>query len=113
LEKMSAKQRRISKAGVAGLVLALWFVLEVLAVSPQAHHWLHNDSGAPNHQCFLVQLNKGSLLSEFQSSPAPMPSSGDFVQGLASESCLFPSFDFRISPSRAPPFLSSSTAVVG
>jgi hypothetical protein len=110
---MNAKQRRMRITGAAGLMLALWFALEILAVSPQLHQWLHKDSDTPNHQCFLVQLNKGSLLEASLSSPMQPPLWNGIQHCSLKQACFFPSFAYRVSPSRAPPFISSCTAVVG
>jgi hypothetical protein len=110
---LSASLHGWSKTGLAGLMLALWIGLEVLAVSPQLHRWFHNDSGAPEHQCFIVQLNKGSLVMPVEGWFVEAPANSSFLQPLAELVIFYPSFDYRVSDSRAPPAISSSTAVVG
>lgn len=110
---MAAKQRGVSKAGMAGLMLALWIAMEMLAVSPQLHHWVHNDSAAPNHQCCIAQLSKGSLVLALQQPTVVISEWVGLIQPCGEPAGICTAFDYRISPSRAPPLPSSSIAVVG
>src|ERR1043166_2614561 len=106
-------QRRIARAVAAGLMLALWFVTSAVAVSPPLHHWLHNGSNAPTHECLFTQLNKGSLLASVGCVAVTAPSPSCEHQPCWAESQHFPVSDPRVSPSRAPPAVSSSSTVVG
>lgn len=62
-------ERRIRSAGprgpaiffrtVAASCSVLVLALAVLAVCPEAHHWLHHDSDEPNHECAIVVFAHG------------------------------------------------------
>ena len=84
-------------------LLVLWTFLCLLSVSPQLHRWFHADAQSPGHQCVAVQLQKHQAL--FTPAPAPcVEAAAPLVRRLpfplAQE---FASFDYRLSPSRAPP----------
>ena len=109
----SPKQRRVGRVIVAGLMLSLWLGLNLLALSPQLHHWLHKDSQSLTHHCVITQLDKGPMLAGLAEVPAiALPS---FVFGLL---CLpdaggFSLTDYRLPPGRAPPFRCFSQTVAG
>ena len=110
---MTALQRQTTKAAIAGLMLAFWFGLNALAVSPQLHHWLHKDSTEPQHQCFIAQLNKGFLLQAFENGISAVPLDGTVAAFFPEQVHFYPAVEDGICLSRAPPSSSSSIAVVG
>lgn len=96
-----------------GLMLGLWVWVSTLSVSPQLHHWLHKDSQSTAHQCLITQLGKESWLtgSACVLTAAPTPVYLGLLRVL--EFPDFPTADYRLSPSRAPPSIYSSDTVVG
>ena len=74
-------------ARVAKPVLAGWLALLLLggqaaAVSPDLHHWFHDDAGGANHDCAAVLLQKGFAESAPSVAVAPaLPSAGDVRPG--------------------------------
>ena len=61
----SPRQHRFGRTVVAALMLGLWLVVSVFALSPNLHHLLHKDSESVTHYCLITQFAKGSLPSDF------------------------------------------------
>jgi len=108
-----ARERRIGRMLVVGLMVSLWLGASALAASPQLHHRLHKDSKSLNHECLVTLLSKSHLLAG---------STGTFLLAfvplffgllLIAESSHFSIIDYRLSPSRAPPSRFSCITVVG
>lgn len=84
-------------------VLLLFVVLQVFAASGDLHRAIHPDANSPGHHCVITLLSHGQV-------HAPVVS-GIWVAFVAAlifflpliQSAMFPSFDHRLSPSRAPP----------
>ncbi|HWV98930.1 MAG TPA: hypothetical protein VNZ64_04475 [Candidatus Acidoferrum sp.] len=99
----SRHRRNGSPFAAVALMLLLWLGLCALEVSPDLHHFIHQDAQNPAHNCLVTQLQQHSVLSGFVPAAAPAPpavtrtlfSGGDFQ--------FCPSFDYRLTPSRAPP----------
>jgi hypothetical protein len=88
-------------------MLVLWLGLSALALSPLLHRWLHRDFTGVQHECVVTLLTKGHLLaggSNAVTVASPVP---NFRDPLPDDSCRDPSADYRLSPSRAPPFFVS------
>ena len=96
-----------------GLLLALWVGISTLTVSPQLHHLLHQDSQSTTHHCLITQLGKETSLAGFADAIAVAPPLICLGPARLSEVHHFASFDYRLSPSRAPPSFFSSTSVAG
>ena len=101
------------RLAVAGLMLVLWLGTFALTVSPELHHFLHPDAQRPDHNCLITQIQQHPLLAGFATitAPAPVPVAVEMV--WRAEVQFVPACDYRLSPSRAPPFLFSSPTVVG
>jgi hypothetical protein len=99
------RQLTIGRLAVVSVMLDLLLGISALAVSPQLHHLLHQDSQNANHNCLATQLNKASLVAGFAGVSIIVPTSV-FIGpiGLA-ELRYFPTSDYRVSSSRAPPSL--------
>ena len=88
-------------AALAGLVL--FVALQVFAASGNLHKAIHSDATAPGHHCVITLLTHGQV-------NAPVVS-GIWVAFVAAlifilplvQSAVLSSFDYRLSPSRAPP----------
>jgi hypothetical protein len=95
--------RRCSRFAAVVVMLSLWVGMCALEVSPELHHFLHKDSQSPAHNCLVTKFQHHSVLSGF--APALAPASPRDCDPLViySDFPLFASFDYRLSPSRAPP----------
>ncbi|HVM50751.1 MAG TPA: hypothetical protein VMU04_22175 [Candidatus Acidoferrum sp.] len=103
----SKHQRHARGLAVVWPMLALWLGTFSLTVFPELHHWLHEDSGSATHTCLITQLQHHPLLVGFAPviAPAPVPTPTDGL--LPFEVRFIPTGDCRLSPSRAPPLISS------
>jgi hypothetical protein len=110
----TARQSRWSgRAAVAGLMLLLWVGTFALVVSPQLHRLLHRDAQGPAHNCLITQIQHQQLLSGLAAVIAPVPGPAVPATDCRAEVEILPAGDYRLSPSRAPPFQFSSPTVVG
>jgi hypothetical protein len=94
-------------------MLLLWIATFALAISPELHHLLHRDAQAPDHNCLITQIQQHPLLAGFAAITAPAPAPVAVAAVCRAEVQFVPACDYRLSPSRAPPFLFSSQTVVG
>lgn len=94
-------------------MLVLWLGTVALAASPQLHQRLHKDSKSLTHECLVTLLSKSHLLAGVAGSfiVALIPIFFGWLPPATSFHGL--SFDYRLSPSRAPPACVSSIPVVG
>ena len=88
-----------------GLMLSLWLGLSVLAVSPELHQRLHQEFSNLKHDCLLSLLTKGQLLVSWSGAVAVAAPALDLDCSSCSHSFDYPSDDYCISQSRAPPSL--------
>jgi len=88
-------------------MLALWLCTFALTLSPQLHRWLHEDADSPTHACLVTQVRQHSLLAGFVPVVAPAPVLAQPAPLPLSEVQILPTGDYRLSPSRAPPLISS------
>lgn len=86
----------------AFLALQLLFLL-ALAACPALHHALHSDSDNPGHECQVTAFIKGQL-NDAAMAPV-VAAAAVFVICAELLPAIRPrlSFEFRFSPSRAPP----------
>jgi hypothetical protein len=84
-------------------MLSLWGVLCALEASPELHEWLHNDAQEPGHTCLITQLHQHTLLAVFAAPFIPVGLLLATDQAGLEHFQFFPSYDYRVSPSRAPP----------
>ena len=101
------------RVAVAGVMLLLWVGTFALMVSPELHRLVHQDSQGPNHNCLITQIQHHPLLAGFVAVTAPTPAPVTVVAVWRAEVQFLPIVDYRLSPSRAPPFLFSSPTVAG
>ena len=104
--KLSTISKRLRVAGrimTIGLILLAWLGVCAVEVSPELHSFLHKDAQSPAHTCLVTQLQKHSIDSGFVPAVTPAPSVGWSSLVTLGELQLFASFDYRSSPSRAPP----------
>ena len=110
---LSQQPRNIGRTFVVSLMLGLWLGLGVLAVCPHLHQLLHKDSQSVTHQCLVTQFGKSSLFDGFAGLATVVPPPVGLRLPAFIEVEVFPASDHRLSPSRAPPSVSSSITVVG
>jgi hypothetical protein len=85
------------------VALVLFVTLQVFAASGPLHKAIHADATAPNHHCVITLLTHGQV-----NAPAALPGLVAFAAALIFclppfNPAVFSSFDYRLSPSRAPP----------
>ena len=109
----SRQRREDGRFAGAILMLSLWLGTVALAASPQLHHWVHRDSQSPHHHCVVVHINHHTVLATFAVIHVPVPPAVWPARlGIVCIEFL-PSFDYILSPSRAPPAFISSLQIVG
>jgi|ERR1017187_9666289 hypothetical protein len=97
------RQRNGSRLAAVTVMLSLWVALWALEVSPDLHRLLHEDAQRPGHTCLVTQFQHHLLLSGFvaaASPPLPVVSSAPLSSG---DFQFLPAYDYRLTPSRAPP----------
>ena len=109
---MRAKQRlsslgRAAKSALAAVLIVLLLLVSSLSVCPALHHMLHHDADDQDHACLITDFAKGQVDT---AETAPIVVFFLFSLLCAAVAVVIeplPSFDYRLSPSRAPPgFLS-------
>ena len=85
-------------------MLSLWAAVFTLELSPQIHLLLHEDAQNPAHTCLVTQFQHHLLLPVFATAIAlPIPDLSVTFIGYVGVFQFHPSYDYRLSPSRAPP----------
>jgi hypothetical protein len=103
----SKRQRGARRFAVVCLMFILWLGTFALTVSPQLHRWLHEDAGSSTHACLITQLRQHTLLVGFAPAVAPPLVLIQTATAEFPEVQFLSSGDYRLSPSRAPPLISS------
>ena len=109
----SRRHRVGGRLAVAGLMLLLWVGTIALTVSPELHRLFHGDAQGADHNCLITQIQQHPLLAGFIAIVAPAPALTTVAFVWPTEVQVLTASDYRLSPSRAPPFPLSSRAVVG
>jgi len=111
---ITSKRRRGSgKFAVVCLMLFLWLGTFALTVSPELHRLLHKDARSAHHQCLITQISQHSLLVTFAPVVAPAAPHAGMGPLCFAVTEFFPTIDYLLSPSRAPPSVTSTITVVG
>jgi hypothetical protein len=91
------------KPAVGGLLALLLLVATTFSVSHALHQSLHQDGPGSGHFCLVCSFAKGQVSGEAVAVvSAILAFCCLWCVGLAS-TIFFPRFDYRLSPSRAPP----------
>jgi hypothetical protein len=93
---------RAAKPALAGLLALLLLALSTISVCPSLHKFLHSD-GETNHQCLVCSFAKGQVTAAEVSGVFAALVIGLVGLVLLPKVSPLPSFDFSLSPSRAPP----------
>jgi len=94
---------RNSRRAWAVVCLALFLTVQIFAASGPLHQVIHPDAHSPQHQCVFTLFAHGQL-----DAAGAFPPLMAFVAVLCFllptlPSAVRSSFDYRLSPSRAPP----------
>jgi hypothetical protein len=84
-------------------MLFLWLATFAAAVSPQIHRLVHPDAASATHFCLLTQVRHGSMALGVLPVVAPAPPALQMWVVRCPDAPVLSSFDYRLSPSRAPP----------
>jgi len=103
LRVKSKHWRNGSRHGAVALMISLWVALWALEVSPDLHRLLHEDAQSSDHHCLVTQFQHHLLLSGFIADVAPAPPAVPSAVIGCGYSRFYPSYDYRLTPSRAPP----------
>jgi hypothetical protein len=103
----------VAKPALAGL-LAVWLVIAgALSLSHALHQSVHPDSSGGSHLCLLCSLAKGHVQAADAALIVAIPVLFLVLGGVLPERFPLSAFDYRFSPSRAPPAPASKIKVVG
>lgn len=92
---------------IGALTLFLFLILEALAVSPELHHLVHEDSRQEEHQCAVKLLSDDQVQIAPADINVPVAESLDLLPvARVAMPLLRPAF--QLPPGRAPPLLSAS-----
>ena len=109
----SRGKRGSGKVAVVSGMLLLWLGLFAVATSPQLHRLLHKDAQDFQHQCLITQIKQQWLPAGCPPISVPVPQSTNFEAVFCADSQFGSIYDYRLSPSRAPPSFHPSIKVVG
>ena len=102
----------MAKPALAGLLAILLLTSATLAVSGALHQLLHNDAASSHHICLVCSFAKGQISATDVAVVAALLVLCPLLSYRASTPSPLPAFDYRLSPSRAPPALTSLLSVV-
>jgi len=88
-------------------MLLLWVGTFALVAVPQLHRLLHSDADDAHHTCLITQIQQSSLLAGSAPALAPALPAAGLVSEARADFQFLPACDYRLSPSRAPPFAGS------
>ena len=103
--------RAVAKSALAGLLGVVVFLAATFSAVHPLHHSPHSNGGGDGHSCFLCSLAKGQVASV---DTHPVTAFRTFCIVFAIRPCEASApagWDYRFSPSRAPPSFSSSVVV--
>lgn len=111
LEPRLSGLRRVAKPALSGLLALLLLISGTLSVSQALHQLLHNDA-AGSHLCLVCLFAKGQVSAADVAVVAALLVLFPLFSPRPANSSPLPSFDYRLSPSRAPPAPASLLSVV-
>jgi hypothetical protein len=94
------------------LLALLLLICGVISVSRALHQLLHNDAAGSHHLCLACSFAKGQISAADVALVAALLVLRLLSCLRAAYSAPLPSFDYRLSPSRAPPAPASLLSVV-
>ena len=103
LEPRLSDLRRVAKPVLTGLLAGLLLVCGALSVSYALHQSLHNDSGRSHHLCLVCMFAKGQVSAAEVTLVSALLVLCLLISLCATDPSPLSAFDYRLSPSRAPP----------
>ena len=103
LEPRLSGLRRVAKPVLTGLLAGLLLVCGALSVSNALHQSLHNDAAGSHHLCLVCLFAKGQVSAADVALVAALLVLCPLLSFRAGNPSPLPAFDYRLSPSRAPP----------
>jgi hypothetical protein len=97
------KRAGFAKPALGMVFSGLLLFLSTAGASPSLHQLIHPDAGSPGHQCVISLLQSGHVNATVALAVF-IPPGLYGVCSLLAETFRVPAFDYRFSPSRAPPF---------
>ena len=102
----------MAKPALAGLLAVLLLIATFLAVSGALHQSLHHDASGSHHICLICSFAKGQVNAADVAPVAALLVLCSLFSYRASIPSPLPVFDYRLSPSRAPPAFAFLLSVV-
>jgi hypothetical protein len=96
-------QNRATRRFCAVICLALFMVVELLALSPALHKDLHPNADSPSHHCAVTLFTHSQVTSAAVVCELPALVAILLFCLPPPKAVALPSVDYRLSPSRAPP----------
>jgi len=78
-----------------------------VSVSHALHQLLHHDASGGSHSCLACSMAKGQVSAAAVAASPALPVVSCFSVLLTTVASALPGFEYRLSPSRAPPALPS------
>ena len=95
--------RSVAKAALAGLLALLLLVASAFSVSPSLHQLLHHNHAGGDQVCLACSLAHGQVSAAEVAIVAVALIFALICGALLQKTSPLSSFDYRLSPSRAPP----------
>jgi hypothetical protein len=96
-------RQRPARQGLAGLLIGLFILVQVLAVSSPLHGFFHQDAAVPSHACVVTLFCHGQILVAAGVVDLLPPVFGQWLSPVTPRSSTV-SGDVQLLPTRAPPF---------
>src|SRR5436305_15313116 len=96
---------RNGRIPAVSLMLALWVSLSLVSTLPRLHHWFHQDSASPSHECAITTLSKNIFVSTAHGLQTE-PSVDALLLPASSELLVVSTRPYSEPPGRGPPALS-------
>jgi hypothetical protein len=103
LESRLSGLRRVAKPALTGLLALLLLASGALSVSHALHQSLHSDTTGGHHLCLVCSFAKGQVSAPDVALVAAVQVLCPLSSLRAADTSPLPAFDYRLSPSRAPP----------
>ena len=103
LEPRLSGLRRVAKPALSGLLALLLLISGTLSVSQALHQLLHNDAAGSHHVCLVCLFAKEQVSAADVAVVATLLVLLPLFSQRAGNPSPLPAFDYRLSPSRAPP----------
>ena len=112
LESRLSGSRWVAKPALSGFLALLLLICGILSVSRALHQLLHDDAAGSHHLCLACSFAKGQISAADVALVAALLVLHPLASFRPAILPPVPAFDYRLSPSRAPPALISLLSVV-